>query len=146
MLVFINYRNWRFPSWIILLRFENNRGCFENEIESGHFELAYKQCSQSGKKTGRRPTLVRRISFTKKLEVLHAAWNLAETKIKPEKGYSAKVREIHRRLIPYLRDARQQGNTAYFRKDKLVMNRIIRAYMIWNIYKKITRYRTAIKH
>jgi len=77
------------------------------------------------KKTGGRPALVRRISLTKKIEVPPATRNLAKTKIRTEKDYSAKVREIRRRLIPYLKGARQQGNTAHFRKDKLVMNRRI---------------------
>jgi ABC-type histidine transport system ATPase subunit len=53
-----------------------------------------------GKKTGGRQTLVRRISFTKKLEVLHATINLAETKIRTEQDYSDKVQEIRRRQIP----------------------------------------------
>jgi hypothetical protein len=35
------------------------------------------------------------------------------------------TRSIRRELIPYLKDARRQGNIAFLRKDKLVVNRKI---------------------
>jgi hypothetical protein len=76
-----------------------------------------------GKKRGGRPILVRFISFTKKLKMLQASRNLTGTKIKIEQNYGTKVTEIRRQLILYLKDARQQGNTANFRKGKLVVNR-----------------------
>jgi hypothetical protein len=88
------------------------------------------------KERGGRCILVRFISFMKKLEVLHTPRNLAGTKMRTEQDYGAKVGEISR-LIPYLKDSRQQRNASYFQKDKLV---------IWNFYKKITRYRTPTKH
>jgi hypothetical protein len=58
--------------------------------------------------------------------VLHATRNLAGKKIRTEHNYSVKVRETQRQLIPYFKVARQQGNTAYLRKDKLVIN--------WRVY------------
>jgi hypothetical protein len=35
------------------------------------------------------------------------------------------TRRISRELIPYLKDARRQGNIAFVRKDKLMVNRKI---------------------
>jgi hypothetical protein len=69
------------------------------------------------------------------LFMLHIPRNLAGTKIKIEQGYRGKVGEISR-LIPYLKYCRHQRNAAYLCKDKLV---------IWNFYKKVTRYRTPTK-
>jgi len=54
--------------------------------------------------------------------VLHATRILAGKKIRTEHDYSVKVWETQRQLIPYLKVARQQGNTAYLQKDKLVIN------------------------
>lgn len=55
----------------------------------------------------------------KKSEMLHATRNLAGTKTRTE--HNCKVREICRQLIPYFKEARQQGNT--FKKTKMVINR-----------------------
>jgi hypothetical protein len=69
--------------------------------------------------------LVRFISYSKKVEVLEGTRNLAGTNIMTEQDYSAETRRIRRELIPYLKDARRQGNIAFLGKDKLMMNRKI---------------------
>ena len=77
-------------------------------ISSQHVESV----CRLGKERGGRPVMVRFILFMKKLELLHSSRNLAGTKIRIEQDYRAKVGEIGR-LIPYLKDTRQQRNSAY---------------------------------
>jgi hypothetical protein len=78
-----------------------------------------------GRRKGSRPILVRFASYSKKIEVLKGTRNLAGTNIRIEQDYRMKTRRICRELIPYLKDARRQGNIAFIRKDKLVVNRKI---------------------
>jgi hypothetical protein len=78
-----------------------------------------------GRRRGSQPILVRFTSYSKKTEVLKGTQNLAGTNIRIEKDYSMETTRISTELIPYLKDARRQGNIAFLRKDKLVMNRKI---------------------
>jgi hypothetical protein len=76
-----------------------------------------------GRRRGSRPILVRFTSYSKKIEVLKGARNLAGTNLRIEQYYSMEARRIRRELISYLKYARRKGNIAVLRKDKLVVNR-----------------------
>jgi hypothetical protein len=75
-----------------------------------------------GRRRGSRPILVRFTSYSKKTEVLKGTRNLAGTNMRIEQDYSMETRRKRRELIPYLKDARRQGNIEFLRKDKLVVN------------------------
>jgi hypothetical protein len=47
---------------------------------------------------------------------------LAGSRIRVEQDYAREVREIRRKLIPYLKDARGRGHKAVMKKDKLMVN------------------------
>jgi predicted transcriptional regulator len=84
--------------------------------------------------------LIRFTSFPKKLEALQATRNLMRTNIRTEhnKDYYVTT-DTHEQLIPYLKDARNQGNITHLQKDKIVVSR--KVYGL-NFSKKTTRYTT----
>jgi hypothetical protein len=74
---------------------------------------------------GSRLILVGFTSSSKKIEVLKVTRNSVGTNIRIEQDYSMETRRIHRELIPYLKDTTRQGNIAFLRNNKLVVNRKI---------------------
>lgn len=131
------------PSGIILWYFKNNRGYIENETESGHLEMAYRNIRRLGKKGGlRRMILIRFILFTEKLEVLFATRNLTGIQRRTEQDQSMKEQKItddwfHIWKMP---DNRKTWHT--FQKTNWWYPD---EYMLQNFYKKIARYRTPTK-
>jgi hypothetical protein len=61
----------------------------------------------------------------KKLGVSQAKRHLAGTKVRIVEDFSIKLKETRKQLIPYMTDAKNKGNAAFLRKDKLVVNRRI---------------------
>jgi hypothetical protein len=89
------------------------------DVMNWHIDSAMRM----GRRRDSQPILVRFASYAKKIEVLKGIRNLAGTNIWIEQVYSMDTRRIRRELIPYLKYTRRQGNTAFLRKDKLVVNR-----------------------
>jgi hypothetical protein len=56
------------------------------------------------------------MTFSKILEVLRNTRKFAGTEIKVEQDYSRELREIRRKLVLYLKDARKRGHRAFLKK------------------------------
>lgn len=75
-----------------------------------------------GKRSGRRPIVVRFTSFNKKMEVLSKCRHLAGTGIRIENDYSPEIRKTRSELRKYLIDAKKKGHKAFIKHDKIIVN------------------------
>jgi hypothetical protein len=87
---------------------------YSNEIESAH---------RIGRRIdGTRPILVKFNNFKRKIEILKASRLLNGTKIGISEDYSKAVRTVRSKLRPYMLLARERGDYAILRDDKLIVN------------------------
>lgn len=102
-------------SGIIFWYSENHRGYNGNETDCGPFELAYRVFTEWARQAW--------------LDLFHSQRSAAQNqksgrdKNKNRRKLQWYSTETHRQLISYLKRARQWANTAYLRKDKLVIYR-----------------------
>ena len=86
----------------------------EGEIERAH------RIGRVG--NGRRPIIVKFLSFKTKSLVLERGRLLRGTGVGMSEDFSARVRGIRRRLLPVLKDAKERGHRATIRYDKLFID------------------------
>lgn len=70
-----------------------------------------------GRNRGEGLIWVKFASCTKKLLVLHAKRYLAGMSIRIDENFSIKIQEKLRQLIPYLKDAKTQGNMVFSKRQ-----------------------------
>jgi hypothetical protein len=86
-------------------------------IVEWHVDMA----NRLGRGRGNRLIMVRFTTFRKK-EILENTKKLVGSKIGIEQNYTWETRQIRRDLIPYLKEARNQGHRAVIKIDKLIVN------------------------
>jgi hypothetical protein len=75
-----------------------------------------------GKRSGKRPTLVKLTSFSMKLEVLRKTKNLAGSEFRVDEDFAWETRKIRKEFITYLKDVKRRGHRAFLKKDKLMVS------------------------
>lgn len=69
-----------------------------------------------------RPVIIKLMKFNKKIEILKNSNNLKGTEIWIDEDYPKEVQEERRQLIPIMKTAREQGQKAQLRYNKLIIN------------------------
>ena len=74
----------------------------------------------SGKRP--RPIMIKFLRYKDKMDVLGKAKDLKGTKIYVNEDYTEAVRLKRKELIPAMKAARERGDIAYIRHDKLIVH------------------------
>jgi hypothetical protein len=90
----------------------------DTEIADWHVDMV----NRLGRGRGNRLIMVRFTTFRKKLEILENTKKLVGSKIRIEQDYTSETRQVRRDLIPYLKEARNEGHRAVIKIDKLIVN------------------------
>ena len=73
-------------------------------------------------KDKKRPILIKLLTWNKKMEILQQAKTLKGTNIWIDQDYTKKVQNERKQLIPYMKQAREQGKKASLKYNKLIIN------------------------
>lgn len=77
------------------------------------------------KADGQRPIVLKLTTGTKKAEILRNSKGLKGSKIWLDEDYTKEVQEERKILIPQLKEAREKGNKAQLKYNKLIINNVI---------------------
>ena len=108
--------------------FHENLKISGEDIEQIRFECVHriptrqKQQQRSDPNSKPRPIIVKFSFFQDKEFVWSFVKNLKGSGIAIANDYPREIDEIHKKLYPVLKQAKQQNNTAYFKVDKLIIN------------------------
>lgn len=87
----------------------------------------------------KRPILVKLHTWKKKLEIFEQTKHLKRRDIWINDDYTKKVQEDRKRLMPHLKQARQEGHTAYLRYNRMIVNNSAYSLESLNTWKRKKR-------
>ena len=104
---------------------EKTRKLFSEKLQLDHMKIELEWAHRTGKPVASekpRPIVVRFLRLKDKLAVLDKAKNLKGSGIFINEDFPEAVRQRRKELLPAMKAAREKGDIAYLRYDKLIVH------------------------